>query len=145
MPQVFKVHCTMVLLCEWAKLARDVRFPNIERDKYGFTVANFNHMDSRVHSDPFAFPLHCQQIFLSDDPTRRGWKVVLRTDVRGRCQPVHLSQPSITVIAMGNDEDFQGLQPRIQEMDPLKRHAATGGSYITTATNTTAPETQEED
>jgi hypothetical protein len=78
----YRNHCTTILLCEWVKPTSNVRVPNIERDRYGFTVANFNHMDSRVHADSFAFPLHCQQVFLSDDPSRRGWKVVLRTDVR---------------------------------------------------------------
>lgn len=141
----YRNHCTTVLLCEWVKATRDARFPNIDRDKYGFTVANFNHMDSRVHSDSFAFPLHCQQVFLSDDPTRRGWKVVLRTDVRGRRHPIHQPQPAANVIAVGNDDDFRGLQPTIQETEPLRRPAAAGGSYVTAATNTTLMETQEEE
>jgi hypothetical protein len=59
----YRNHCTTVLLCEWVKASRDVRIPTIERDKYGFSVANFNHMDNRVHPDSFAFPLHCQQVF----------------------------------------------------------------------------------
>jgi hypothetical protein len=102
-------------------------------------------MDSRVHSDSFAFPLHCQQVFLSDDPTRRGWKVVLRTDVRGRRLPIHQRQPAANVIAVGNDDDFRGLQPTIQETEPLRRPAAAGGSYVTAATNTTLMETQEDE
>jgi hypothetical protein len=141
----YRNHCTTVLLCEWVKATPDARFANIDRDKYGFTVANFNHMDSRVHSDSFAFPLHCQQVFLSDNPTRRGWKVVLRTDVRGRRLPVHQPQPAANVIAVGNDDDFRGLQPTIQETEPLRRPAAAGGSYVTAATNTTLTETQEEE
>ena len=66
----YRNHCTMVLLCEWVRAARDARFPSTERDRYSFSVANFEHMDSRVHPDSFAFPLHCQQVFFSDDPTR---------------------------------------------------------------------------
>jgi len=77
-------HCTTVLLCDWVKVSHDVRYPTIERDRYGFTIANFNRMDGEVHTDSFAFPLHCQQVFFSDDPHRRGWKVVCRTDVRER-------------------------------------------------------------
>ena len=123
----YRNHCTTVLLCEWVKLTRDGRVPNIERDRYGFTVANFNHMDSRVQSDSFAFPLHCQQVFLSDDPSRRGWKIVLRTDVRGRRLPIHHAQPAATVIAVGNGDDFQGLQPTIQETEPLRRPAPLAG------------------
>ena len=134
-------HCTTVLFYEWVKPTRDVQFPNIERNKYSFTMANYNHMDSRVHSVSFPFPLHCQQLFLSDDPTRRGWKVVLRTYVRGRRLQVHRSQPSATIIALENDVDFRWLQPRIQTMKPLERVAATSNSYVTTATNTILPET----
>jgi hypothetical protein len=141
----YRNHCTTVLVCDWVKPTRDMRFPNIERDKYGFTVANFSHMDKRVHSDSFAFPLHCQQVFLSDDPTRRGWKVVLRTDVRGRRLLVHSPQPAPGVIAVGNDDDFRGLQPTILETEPHRRPADTGGSYVTPGTNTTAPETQEDE
>ena len=141
----YRNHCTTVLLCEWVKPTRDSRLPNIERDQYGFTVANFNHMDSRVHSDSFAFPLHCQQVFLSDDPSRRGWKVVLRTDVRGRRLPIHHAQPAATVIAVGNDEDFRGLQPTICETEPLRRPDQTGGGYVTAATHTMAQDPEEEE
>ena len=56
----YRNHCTTVLLCECVRAACDARFPSIERDRYGFSVANFEHMDSRVHPDSFAFPLHCQ-------------------------------------------------------------------------------------
>ena len=122
-----------------------MQFPNIERNRYDFTVANFNHMDSRVHFDSFAFPLHCQQLFLSDDPTRRRWKIVLRTDVRGRRIAVQLLQLAATMIVVGNDKDFGGLQPTIQETEPLRRPAATGGIYVTAETNATAPETQKEE
>ena len=64
----YRNHCTTVLVCDWVKATRDARYPNIQRDRYGFTIANFNHMDGKVHPDSFAFPLHCQQVFLSDDP-----------------------------------------------------------------------------
>jgi hypothetical protein len=138
-------HCTTILLCEWVKPARDAQFPNIERHRYGFTLANFNHMDSRVHSNSFAFPLNCQQVLLSDDPTRRGWKIVFCTDVRGRRQPIHFLQPTTAVIVVGNDEDFEGLQPTIQKTKLFKKLPAAGGMYVTTATNTTTTDTQEEE
>ena len=95
----YRNHCTTVLLCEWVKQTRDLRFPNIEHDRYGFTVANVNHMDTKVHSDSFAFPLHCPQVFLSDDLSRHGWKVVLRTDVRADlCQYIIHNQPSLSLL-----------------------------------------------
>ena len=48
-----------VLLCDWVKGTRDTRFPTIQRDKYGFSLANFNQMDEKVHVDLCAFLLHC--------------------------------------------------------------------------------------
>jgi len=57
-----------VIVCDWIRATHDARSPNIVRDQYGFTLANFNHMDGRVYADSFAFPLHCEQVFFSDDP-----------------------------------------------------------------------------
>ncbi len=132
----YRNHCTTVLVCDWVKASRDARHPTIEQDKYGFTVANFNNMDGRVHANSFAFPLHCQQVFFYDDPRRRGWKIVCRTDVRGRRRPLHLSQPAPTMVDVGNDEDFGGLHPLILESEPERRPATEGGSYVTAATDT---------
>ena len=56
----YQNHYTTVLLCKWIRAARDARFPSIERDRYGFSVANFKHMDNRAHPNSFAFSLHCQ-------------------------------------------------------------------------------------
>jgi hypothetical protein len=127
----YRNHCTTVLLCEWVKASRDVRIPTIERDKYGFSVANFNHMDNKVHPDSFAFPLHCQQVFFCDDITRRGWKIVCKTEVRGRRTALHHQNPVANAIAVGDDEDFQGLQPPILETEPVRRPDTTGGVYVT--------------
>lgn len=141
----YRNHCTTVLLCEWVRPSRDVRVPSIERDQYGFNVANFNHLDSTVHPDSFAFPMHCQQVFFSDDPTRRGWKIVCRTDVRGRRTPLQHQQPQPTGIAIGEDADFQGLQPQILETEAVRGAVATGGSYVTAATNTSNHDEIEEE
>lgn len=141
----YRNHCTTVLLCNWVKHSRDVRVPSIERDKYGFSVANFNHMDNRVHQDSFAFPLHCQQVFYSDDPTRSGWKIICRTDVRGRRTSLLARNPVPDGITVGNDDDFEGLQPQIRETDPIRTAAPTGGSFVTAATETNNRAQIEED
>ena len=74
--------------------------------------------------------LLCQQVFFSDDPQRRDWKIVCCTDVRGRRGQLEVNQPMPTVIAVGNDEDFVGLQPQILESEPDRDVAAAGGTYI---------------
>jgi len=126
----YRNHCTTVLVCDWIKATRDARYPNIQRDRYGFTIANFNHMDGKVHPDSFAFPLHCQQVFLSDDLQRPGWKIMCRTDVRGRRKELQFAKPSSTLVDVGNDEDYVGLQPVMLETEPDRRPASVGGSYV---------------
>jgi len=69
-------HCTTIFVCDWVHVSQDAGSPNIVREKYRFTLAIFNHMDGKLHSNSFVFLLHCQQVFFSDDPHKRGWKVV---------------------------------------------------------------------
>lgn len=141
----YRSHCTTVLLCDWVSNSRDVRHPNVRRDKYGFTVANFNHMDGKVHDDSFAFPLHCEQVFFSDDPSKRGWKVVCRTDVRGRRKPLHVRHATNGLTNVGQDVLFAGLQPTVLENEPIRTAATTGGRYVTVPTETAREEVDEED
>ena len=140
----YRNHCTTMLVCNWVRPSPDARHHNIERDWYGFTVANFNHMDGKVHSNSFAFPLHCQQVFLSNDPTRSGWKIVCRTEVRGRRGQLQTNQCMPNVIDVGNDGDFLGLQPRVEEAEPTREPATDGSVYIPTTVDDCGREYQEE-
>ena len=126
----YRNHCTTVLVCDWVRPSADPRHPNITRDQYGFTVANFNRMDGKVHSNSFAFPLHCQQVFFSNDPTRPGWKVVCRTDVRGRRGQLQTNQSLPHIIDVGHDADFLGLQPQMEDVEPTREPATDGGMHI---------------
>lgn len=129
----YRNHCTTVLVCDWVKRTADVHFPHVQRDRYGFAVANFNHMDGKVHANSFAFPLHCQQVFFSDDPHRPGWKVICRTEVRGRRGEIEVHQGSPSMIDVGNDQDFIGLQPNVLESEPIRSPLTVGGTYIPAA------------
>ena len=126
----YRNHCTTVLVCDWVRPSQDARHPNITRDQYGFTVANFNRMDGKVHSNSFAFPLHCQQVYFSNDPTRPGWKIVCRTDVRGRRGQLHVNQCVPNIIDVRHDAEFVGLQPQMQEVEPTREPATDGGMHI---------------
>ena len=126
----YRNHCTTVLVCDWVRPSQDPCHPNIERDRYGFTMANFNRMDGTVHSNSFAFPLHCQQVFLSNDPTRPGWKIVCRTEVRGRRGQLQINQCMPNIIDVGRDADFLGLQPRVEDVEPIREPADDDGVYI---------------
>ena len=141
----YRNHCTTTLLCEWVKPTRDGRVSNIERDRTDslrqtsttWTVG-CNRIQSHLHFIANKYSLY-------DDPSRRGWKVLLRIDVRGRCLQIHHAQPAAHVIVVGNDEDFRGLQPTIQETEPLRRPAPTGGHHVTAATNTTTAQDSTEE
>jgi hypothetical protein len=117
-------------VCDWVRPSADPRHPNITQDQYGFTVANFNRMDGKVHSNSFAFPLHCQQVFFSNDPTRPGWKVVCRTDVRGRRGQLQTGHCLPRIIDVGHDADFVGLQPQMQDVESTREPATDGGMHI---------------
>jgi len=90
-------------------------------------------MDGNVHADSFAFPLHCQQVFFSDDISRRGWKVVCQIEVRGRRAEPVFAHNSFNVLHVGNDANFIGLQAPIAEDEPMRVPSTTGSIYITAA------------
>ena len=91
-----------------------------------------------MRPDSFAFPLHCQQVFFLDDSTRRGWKIVCRTDVRGRRRAMQRAQPGPSMVVVGNDNDFVGLQPQMLETEAMREPAPVGRSYVIAPTNTRA-------
>ena len=140
----YRNHCTTVLVCDWVQPSHDPRTSNIQRDRYGFTIANFNRMDGKVHSNSFAFPLHCQQVFFSNDPTRPGWKIVCRTDVRGRRGRLEFNQSVPAVIEVGNDGQFEGLQPRVEDVEPMREPATSGAVCIPQGPQDGTPHPHEE-
>ena len=79
---------------------------------------------------------HCivSRYFFSDDPHRPGWKIVCRTEVRGRRGQLQLNERTPTLIDVGNDEDFVGLQPEMPESEPRRVPANGGGVFIPVAT-----------
>lgn len=126
----YRNHCTTVFVCDWVRPTTDARSPNMKRDEYGFLMANFNHMDGRVHSNSFAFPMHCQQVFFSEDPYRPGWKIVCRVDVRGRRRPLPQGGSGGAMLDIGDDMHFVGLQPEVHEEEPLRESVRQEGVYV---------------
>lgn len=53
--------CVTVLVCDWVKANYRGPTATIKKDKWGFTLANFQ---SRLQfgSESFAFPLHIEQV-----------------------------------------------------------------------------------
>jgi hypothetical protein len=79
----YERHCVVVLDCEWVKANYRGRNATVKKYEWGFTMANLNALVP--HGDEsFAFPIHCEQVFLSDDEDEPGWRVMLKAMVRGR-------------------------------------------------------------
>lgn len=109
-------HCTVLLVCEWVKANYRGRSATVRKDEWGFTLANFNNMVPFGY-ESFSFPVHCDQVFFSDEEDEPGWKVVLRTEVRGRRIDNEMEDPDEhPMFSMGSDYDFEGL--RVPESIP---------------------------
>jgi len=66
--------------------------------------------------DSLVFPVHCQQVFFSDDEDEPGLKVVLRTEVRGHRVDVRMEEEEEPpMFAMGQDSNFEGLQVPVED------------------------------
>ena len=113
-------HCTVLLICEWVKANYRGRNATVKKDEWGFTMANFNALVAYGY-ESFAFPIHCDQVFFSDDEDEPGWRVVLRTEVRGRRIDNEMDEEEeAEMFAMGRDLDFEGLRAstEIPETNP---------------------------
>lgn len=75
--------CVIVLLCKWVKANYKGNNATVKRDKWGFTLANFNSF-LPFGSQSFAFPMHIDQGFFADAKEEPGWKVIFQKEVRGR-------------------------------------------------------------
>ena len=53
-------------------------------------------------------------------------------EVRGRQTALHHQNLVANAMAVGDNEDFQDLQPPILETEPVRRLDTTGGIYVTT-------------
>ena len=110
----YRSHCCIVLLCSWIPGSQDIMNAKVERDRYGFVVGNFSR-PMHVGPKSFTFPTQCQQVFFSNDEklnVERGgdWKVVCGTNVRGRRGNLDMYRANIEMLALGRDEDFDGLK-----------------------------------
>jgi hypothetical protein len=110
----YKSHCVVVLVYSW--ISGDLERPNpkVVKDKYGFTLGNFQRTIP-LGKDSFAFPTQCRQVYYSKDEAwnnKRGgdWRVIIGTEVRGRRIAVEDRRPDIPLLNPGRDEDYKGLR-----------------------------------
>jgi hypothetical protein len=74
---------TCVIVLFWVKANYKGTRAIMKQYEYGFTLVNFNEMLPFLE-DSFAFPIHVEQIFFVDDPSKLGWKVVLKNEPQGK-------------------------------------------------------------
>ena len=106
----YRRHSVVLLVCDWVKANYRGRNATVKKDEWGFTMANFGCLVPFGY-ESFAFPIHCQQVFFSDDEDDPAWKVVLRTEVRGRRHEGdgdEVEEPEMFSVA--RDADLEGLQ-----------------------------------
>ena len=100
----------VLLVCDWVKANYRGQNATIKKDEWGFTMANFEALVPFGY-ESFAFPIHCHQVFFSDDEDDPAWKVVLRTEVRGRRHDSEEDEEDEAgIFSMGRDADFQGFE-----------------------------------
>ncbi len=91
--------------------------------EYGFTLVNFNEM-LPFSEDSFAFPIHVEQRFFFDDPSKLGWKVVLKNEPwEKRVENAKGNGPEINLLTIRNDQDFFGLQAPLPQGNEIQNDA----------------------
>lgn len=81
----------------------------IKKDEWDFTMANFNSLVPFGYKS-FAFPRNCNQVFFLNNEDDLGWKVVLRTEVRGRRIDNEIEEEEESeIFRMEANNDFGGL------------------------------------
>jgi len=109
----YRRHCVVVLVCDFVKANYRGENATIKKDKWGFTLANYNRRPGIVCRDSFVFPKHCEQVFYCNARESPGWKIVLRKEVRGkRVLPDNIEANEPELFRMGEDDDFEGLCPQ---------------------------------
>jgi len=123
----YRQHCIVVLVCDFVKANYMGDNATIVKDKWGFTLANYERRPGIICRDSFAFPKHCQQVFYSNAREAPGWKVVLRKEVRAkRILPHEEEEREAEMFHMGHDDDFDGLRPEINVGEGPAQAVATG-------------------
>ena len=100
----------VVFIGSWVKANYRGPSATVKRDQWGFTIANFERM-VLFSRDSFALPLQVQLVFYCDCDELPGWKVVVRSEPRGkRVLGNVLDVEDGPLFRQGRDREFTGLQ-----------------------------------
>ena len=122
----YTTHCVIILVCEWVKANYAGTNATVKKDRLGFTMANFNRMIP-YGKESFAFPIHVQQVFFSNDILYPGWKVVCRKEARGRRTDKNACGEDVEgLFGLGRTADHEGLQAPVILPEELLAPLPTG-------------------
>ena len=100
----------VVLIGTWVRANYRGNAATVKKDQYGFTIANFERM-LPFGRDSFAFPSQVEQVFYSDCAEAPGWKVIVRTEPRGRrVIATDDEEQGGLLFRHGRDSEYSGLQ-----------------------------------
>ena len=106
----YRRHSVVLLVCEWMKANYMGQNATVKKDEWDFTMANFGCLVPFGY-ESFVFPIHCHQVFFTDDKKDPTWKVVLQTEVRGhRHNGGGHEDEEPKMFSVGRNADLEGLQ-----------------------------------
>lgn len=124
----------VVLLCDRVKTNYIGSSATMKRDEYGFTFINFASLIP-ISDQSFAFPLHVNQVFFSNDPKERGWKVVLKKKPHKKrvTKQVQSNRTKFDMFRLEKNDAYVGLQTPISIDEANQRAVIVGGSIVIVA------------
>lgn len=127
----YRRHCVIVFVCDFVKANYREENATIKKDKWGFTLANYERRLRVISHDSFAFPKHCEQVFYCNAREAPGWKIVLRKEIRGkRVLPSNEDEGDPQIFRMGADDEFEGLRPEREVGEGPAAAVATGQNVL---------------
>ena len=119
----------VVLIGTWVKANYRGAHATVKKDSLGFTIANFAQIIP-FGRDSFALPSQVEQVFFCDCTEAPGWKVVVRTEPRGKRVVADPEDAEGGLLFRhGRDNEFLGLRvPDTLSEEPVPPVSA--GRYI---------------
>ena len=126
----------------WVKANYRGATATVKKDSLGFTIANFA-QTIPFGRDSFAFPSQVEQVFFCDCAEAPGWKIVVRTEPRGR--RVVASPEDVEgglLFRHGRDNEFPGLRvPDTLSEEPVPPTSASKYVHLSDTLNADTHET----
>ena len=109
-----------VLIGTWVQANYRGQNATVKRDKWGFTIANVSRM-VEFSVDSFAFPSQVQQVFYIDNNEAPDWKIVIRTEPRGKRVVGSIEEEEAGLLFRhGHNDEFEGLRVQPDDVEVVE-------------------------